>query len=87
MALERDDDSRTGNGSTVKGSRNKQWVCWPKSGMTKFWSEEKPVGTENDLFRVKVVGSIPAGPTTLPFNIVFLFLDLNILLLEYFQST
>jgi hypothetical protein len=33
--------------------------------MTRFWSEEKPVETENDLFRVKVVGSIPAGPTTL----------------------
>jgi len=34
--------------------------------MTKFWSEEKPVEAENDLFRVKVVGSIPAGPTILP---------------------
>jgi hypothetical protein len=38
--------------------------------MTKFWSEEKPVETGDELFRVKVVGSIPAGPTISPSNIM-----------------
>ena len=33
-------------------------------GMKKFWSgQEKPVGTAKRCFRVKVVGSNPAGPT------------------------
>ena len=34
------------------------------SGMKKFWSgQEKPVGTAQRCFRVKVVGSNPTGPT------------------------
>jgi hypothetical protein len=33
--------------------------------MTRFWSEEKPMGTGDELSRVKVVGSIPADPTTI----------------------
>jgi len=34
------------------------------SGMKKFWSgQEKPVGRAKRCFRVKVVGSNPAGPT------------------------
>jgi hypothetical protein len=39
------------------------------SGMKRFWSEEKPIGTKDELFRVKVVGSTPTGPTT--FSITF----------------
>ena len=35
-----------------------------RNGMKKFWSgQEKPVGTAKRCFRVKVVGSNPAGPT------------------------
>jgi hypothetical protein len=51
--------------STVKGSRNMQGFA-DHSGMTRFWSEEKPMGTGDELFRVKVVGSIPTDPT-IPF--------------------
>jgi hypothetical protein len=37
--------------------------------MKKFWSgQEKPVGTAKRCFRVKVVGSNPAGPTKIKFK-------------------
>jgi hypothetical protein len=52
--------------STVKGSRNMQGFA-DQSGMTRFWSEEKPMGTGDELFRVKVVGSIPTDPTIFSF--------------------
>jgi hypothetical protein len=49
--------------STAKGSRKTHGFA-DHVGMKKFWSGEETRRNGDELFRVKVVGSTPTGPTT-----------------------